>query len=227
MLALSCFPHPIATLPLAQLRPDAFRRLFATLADRGSATDGLLAPKTLQQVDKALRADLGVAVNDGLLAKNPTPERRVHVPRTERPWLDADDVRRLVGFARFRDPELEAPIVSRLSLGSGAVRSAGCAGLTSTCPAPRPRRSEPDGRQREGRRVLDQDGDRDRRADRRVDARVPGAPPRQTRRADRERRARRRVRALQGRRVRDGSAVARHNVPSQRAADGPIPCSNP
>ncbi len=103
-------PHPIAQVRLDRLRPDSFRVLFAELADRGGMGGAPLGDKTVSHVDRTLRAALNVAVGDGLLAKNPTPERRIPVPRTERPWLEPPQLRRLLEFVRFRDPDLEVPV---------------------------------------------------------------------------------------------------------------------
>ena len=63
-------------------------------------------------------------VDDRVLKFHPMPRRAVKVERTERPWLDVDQVRDLIRFVRFADPDME--VVVRLGALAGLRRGEIC-----------------------------------------------------------------------------------------------------
>ena len=103
-------PHPIARKRIANLRPDDFRSLYRDLADHGKRDGSPLAPASIATVDRMLKASLQRLVDDRTLIFHPIPRRVIRVPRTERPWLNLEQVRDLLRFARFVAPDLEVPL---------------------------------------------------------------------------------------------------------------------
>jgi integrase len=114
----------IARVKVRDLRPEDFRRLYRRLADNGKADGAPLSRASIKTIDQTLKAALQVLVDDRMLKFHPIPRRAVKVERTERPWLDVDQVRDLIGFVRFVDPDME--VVVRLGALAGLRRGEIC-----------------------------------------------------------------------------------------------------
>jgi integrase len=71
-----------------------------------------------------LKAAVGRLVEDRVLRWHPIPRRSVKAVPTERPWIGIEQVRELVRFSRFRDPEME--VVVRLAALAGLRRGEVC-----------------------------------------------------------------------------------------------------
>jgi hypothetical protein len=96
--------HPIARVKVRQLKPEHFRRLYRELAERGKVDGSPLSASSVKTLDQTLKSALQQLVDDRVLRYHPIPRRVVKVERNERPWLNLEQVRDLLGFVRFADP---------------------------------------------------------------------------------------------------------------------------
>jgi integrase len=116
--------HPIARVKVRDLKPEHFRRLYRELAERGKTDGSPLSASSVKTLDQTLKSALQQLVDDRVLRYHPIPRRVVKVESTERPWLDIDQVRDLLGFVRFADPDIE--VVVRLGALAGLRRGEIC-----------------------------------------------------------------------------------------------------
>jgi integrase len=114
----------IAARKVRDLAPADFRHLYRELAERGSKDGGPLAPGTIATLDQVLKAAVGRLIEDRVLRWNPIPRRAVRAVITERPWLSVEQVRELIRFVWFCDPDLE--VVVRLGALAGLRRGEIC-----------------------------------------------------------------------------------------------------
>jgi integrase len=101
---------PIATKPLGRLEADDFRTLYASLRRQGGVGGRPLGDRTVEGVDKMLRAAIHTAIDDGGLRANPLPRERFKVHAEERPWADTRQIARLLQVVRFVDADLEVAV---------------------------------------------------------------------------------------------------------------------
>jgi integrase len=116
--------EPVSRRKVRDLKPEDFRRLYRELRDHGKADGTPLAASSVKTLDQVLKSALQQLVDDCALRFHPIPRRVVAVQRTERPWLNLDQVRELVRFARFAAPDLE--VVVRLGALAGLRRGEIC-----------------------------------------------------------------------------------------------------
>jgi integrase len=116
--------HRIAKRKVRDLTPRDFRALYRDLAEHGKQDGSGLAAGTIATLSQVLKSALQRLVDDQELHWNPIPRRAVAIERTERPWLRPEQVRELIRFARFRDPDLE--VVLRLGALAGLRRGEIC-----------------------------------------------------------------------------------------------------
>jgi integrase len=116
--------HRIARRKVRDLGPADFRALYRELAARGGKDGAPLAPGTIATLDQVLKSAVGRLVDDRVLRWHPIPRRAVKATSGERPWLDIEQVRELIRFARFRSPDLE--VVVRLGALAGLRRGEIC-----------------------------------------------------------------------------------------------------
>jgi len=95
LLRSQVLTDPIASKPLADIKPSHVEALIVRMRAKGSS------PSTTRQTYTVLRAVLDTAVRDELLASNPaTKVKRPGVPRTEARYLSTADVAALLAAAK-------------------------------------------------------------------------------------------------------------------------------
>ena len=120
LIGVHVLGHKIARKQVRDLRPADFRALYRELRLRGRADGEPLAASTVATLDTALKVALQQLVDERELSHHPIPRRVITVEQAERPWLNTNEVRELIRFARFADPDLE--IVVRLGALAGLRR---------------------------------------------------------------------------------------------------------
>jgi integrase len=116
--------HRIGRRRVRDLVPTDFRSLYRDLADHGKVDGSGLGAGSIKTIEQILRGAIQQLVDDRELRWHPMPRRAVKTVKTERPYLNREQLRELIRFARFRYPDLE--VVLRLGGLAGFRRGEIC-----------------------------------------------------------------------------------------------------